>query len=117
VNADPGSAAAALAPGGAAPPAAVAEAAALADDAATPGARRREAAGNSALASTTVPESSRPEAYAGQALALLRRARAAGFFKDPANVAHLHQDTDLAPLQLGEDFQKFAAELKAPAKP
>jgi hypothetical protein len=29
----------------------------------------------------------------------------------------LHQDTDLAPLRPREDFQKFVAELEAPAKP
>ena len=47
----------------------------------------------------------------------LRRARAAGFFKDPAKVAHLKQDTDLAPRWPREDFQKFTTELEATAKP
>ena len=57
------------------------------------------------------------EVYAGQAVAFLRRAQAAGFFKDPAKVAHLKQDTDFAPLRPREDFQKFVAELEASAKP
>ena len=53
----------------------------------------------------------------GQALVLLRRARAAGFFRNHANIEHLKQDTDLDPLRPRDDFQKFVAELEAPAKP
>jgi serine/threonine protein kinase len=96
---------------------AVAEAVALTRDAATPSARCCDAADVCALASAAAPEAEQREAYAGQALALLRRAQAAGFFKDPAKVAHLKQDTDLAPLRPRHDFQKFVAELEAPAKP
>jgi serine/threonine protein kinase/tetratricopeptide (TPR) repeat protein len=96
---------------------AVAEAAALTGDPGTPSFLCCEAACVYALASAAVEETSQREAYAGQALALLRRAQAAGFFKDPAKVAHLNQDTDLAPLRPREDFQKFAAELEAAAKP
>jgi hypothetical protein len=80
--------------------------------------RRLQACGpRAALASAAVAETSEREEYAGQALALLRRAQAAGFFKDPAVIAHLNQDTDLAPLRPRADFQKFAAELEAAAKP
>jgi serine/threonine protein kinase/Flp pilus assembly protein TadD len=96
---------------------AVAEAAALTRDPGTPSFLCCDAACVYALASAAVQETSEREEYAGRALALLRRAQAADFFKDPAKVAHLNQDTDLAPLRPREDFQKFAAELEAPAKP
>jgi serine/threonine protein kinase len=96
---------------------AVAEAAALTKDPGTPSVRCCEAACVYSLASAAVQETRQREAHAGQALALLRRAQAAGFFKDPAKIARLNQDTDLAPLRPREDFQKFAAELEAPAKP
>src|SRR5262249_36091631 len=75
-----------------------------ADPGASADARARTgAASPEAVADTAVLEASRREAYAGQAMALLRRAQAAGFFQDPAQVAHLHQDTDLAPLRPRED--------------
>ena len=61
------------------------------------------------------PWSWRP--YARQALALLRRAQAAGFFKDRAKIERLKKASDLAPLQQREDFRKFVAELEAAAKP
>jgi tetratricopeptide (TPR) repeat protein len=96
---------------------AVADAVAQTRDAATPSARCCDAADVCALASAAAPEAEQREAYAGQALALLRRAQAAGFFKDPAKVAHLKQDTDLAPLRPRDDFQKFVAEIEAAAKP
>jgi serine/threonine protein kinase/tetratricopeptide (TPR) repeat protein len=96
---------------------AVAEAAALTEDPRTPGFLCCDAACVYSLASAAVPETGRQEAYAGQALALLRRAQAAGFFKDPTKVEHLHRDTALAPLRPREDFQKFVAELDTPAKP
>jgi hypothetical protein len=69
------------------------------------------------MASAATKEVSQREAYAGQAMALLRRAQAAGFFKNRANIEHLKRDTDLEPLRSREDFQKFVAELEAPAKP
>jgi tetratricopeptide (TPR) repeat protein len=96
---------------------AVAETDAVTKDPATPSALCCVAAGVYSLASAAVQETSRREAYAGQALALLRRAQAAGFFKDRAMVADLNQHADLAPLRPREDFQKFVAELEAPAKP
>jgi hypothetical protein len=95
--------------------AAVAEAAALAEEPKASGSLLYNVACVYALAAAQ--EDRQREVYAGQALALLRRARAAGFFKDPAKVAHLKQDTDLAPLRPREDFQKFVAELEAPAQP
>ena len=96
---------------------AVADAEALTKDATTPSARCCEAAAVFSLASAAAQEAGQREAYAGQALALLRRAQAAGFFKDPAKVAHLNQDTDLAPLRPRADFQKLVAEVEAAAKP
>jgi serine/threonine protein kinase len=96
---------------------AVADAADLTKDAATPSARCVLAACIFAQASATATEADQREAYAGQALALLRRAQAAGFFKDPAQVELLKQDPDLDPLRPREDFQKLVAELEAAAKP
>jgi hypothetical protein len=61
----------------------------------------------------TAEEDRQREVYAGQALALLRRARAASFFKDPVKVAPLNQDTDVGPLWPRDDFQKFVAALEA----
>jgi serine/threonine protein kinase/tetratricopeptide (TPR) repeat protein len=94
---------------------AVAEAAAAAEDPKASGGLLYNVACVYALAAAQ--EERQRELYAGQTLALLRRARAAGFFKDPAKVAHLKQDTDFAPLRPRDDFQKFVAELEAPAKP
>jgi serine/threonine protein kinase/tetratricopeptide (TPR) repeat protein len=96
---------------------AVADAAALTKDAATPSARCCEAACVCSLASAAAPESGQREAYAGQALALLRRARDAGFFKKKAIIRRLKQEADLEPLRSREDFRKFVAELEAAAKP
>ena len=96
---------------------AVAEAAALTRDPGAPSFLCCDAACVYALASAAVPETSEREEYAGQALALLRRAQAAGFFKDPAKIARLNQAADLAPLRPRADFQKFAAEVEAAAKP
>jgi tetratricopeptide (TPR) repeat protein len=94
---------------------AVAEAAAVAEHPKASGRLLYNVACVYALAAAQ--EDRQREVYAGRALALLRRARAAGFFKDPAQVTHLKQDTDLAPLRPREDFQKFVAEFEGPAKP
>jgi tetratricopeptide (TPR) repeat protein len=93
--------------------AAVAEALALTKDPATPSALCCEAAGVYALASASAKEVSQWEAYAGQALALLRRAQADGFFNNRANIEHLKQEADLDPLRSREDFKKFVADLDA----
>jgi hypothetical protein len=94
---------------------AVAEAASVAEDPKNSGSLLYNVACVYALAAAQ--EDPQREVYAGQAVAFLRRAQAAGFFKDPVKVAHLHQDTDFAPLRPRDDFQKFVAELEAPAKP
>jgi tetratricopeptide (TPR) repeat protein len=49
------------------------------------------------------------EEYAGLALQLLNRARAAGFFRKPAVVDQLKTDPDLKPLQPRDDFKQFCA--------
>jgi hypothetical protein len=96
---------------------AVADAEALTKDARAPSARCCEAAGVFSLASAAAQEAGQREEYAGQALALLRRARAAGFFQDRRKVAYLKKDPDLAPLRSREDFRKFVAELEAASNP
>jgi hypothetical protein len=61
---------------------------------------------------TAVPANSPlKEQYAGKALALLRRAQAAGFFRDARQVDHLRKDDDLAALRDQADFKTFVAEL------
>jgi tetratricopeptide (TPR) repeat protein len=97
---------------------AVVEAEALTKDAAAPGGLLYDAACVYALASAAVKDDARQqEAYAGQAVALLRRAQTAEFFKDRAKVEHLKKDPDLDVLRSREDFKKFVAELEAAAKP
>jgi tetratricopeptide (TPR) repeat protein len=96
---------------------AVADAEALTKDAATPSARCCEAACVFALASAAAQDAGQREVYAGQALVLLRRAQATGFFKDRAKIERFKRDSDLAPLRQRQDFQKFVAELEAAAKP
>jgi serine/threonine protein kinase/tetratricopeptide (TPR) repeat protein len=97
--------------------AALATAQALTKEPATRSALCCEAAGVYALASASATEVSQREAYANQALALHRRAQAAGYFKNRANIAALKQDPDLDSLRSREDFQKLVAELEAAAKP
>ena len=96
---------------------AVADAEALTKDAATPNARCCQAAEVFSLASAAAKEAGQREAYAGQVLALFRRAQAAGFFKDRAKIERLKRDSDLKPLRQREDFRKFVEELEAAAKP
>jgi hypothetical protein len=67
-------------------------------------------------AQLTPEETAARERYAGRAVALLGEARAAGFFRVPANLERLKQDNDLAPLRQREDFRKLLAELEGEAK-
>jgi serine/threonine protein kinase/tetratricopeptide (TPR) repeat protein len=95
---------------------AVADADMLTKDPATPGSTLYEAAGVYALAAAAVAnDATQRTAYANRALALLRRARAAGYFKGPGRVEHLKQDTDLAVLRPRQDFQQLVVELEAAA--
>jgi tetratricopeptide (TPR) repeat protein len=94
---------------------AVADVEALARDRATPGFILYNAACVYALAAALPDGPGRREGYAGRALALLRRAQGAGFFKDRRNVGHLKRDTDLEALRTRDEFQKLVAELEAAA--
>jgi tetratricopeptide (TPR) repeat protein len=96
---------------------AVADAEALTRDPATPSLMLCDAADVCSQASVVAMEATQREAYAGHALALLRRAQAAGFFKDRAKVEHLKKDRALDVLRSREDFKKFVAELEAALKP
>jgi hypothetical protein len=58
----------------------------------------------------------RASQYARQAVALLQRSAAAGQFRDPAMLAHLDRDDDLAFLRDRDDYKRFRASL-TPAKP
>jgi hypothetical protein len=95
----------------------VADAEALTKDARAPSARCCEAACVFSLASAAAKDAGQREAHAGQALALFRRAQAAGFFKDRAKIERLKRDSDLAPLRSRQDFRELVAELEAALKP
>jgi tetratricopeptide (TPR) repeat protein len=98
---------------------AVADAAALTKEPGTPGPMLYDAACTCSLAGQErgpkTPSAELREQYAAQAVALLRRAQAAGFFKEPRRVEHLKKDPDLARLRAHEDYRKFVAELEAAA--
>jgi hypothetical protein len=66
-------------------------------------------------AAAAVPEASRREVPAGQAPALPRRARVAGFFEDPARFEHLRRAPDLAPLRPQDDIRQLVVQLAAAA--
>src|SRR5262249_22779573 len=50
-----------------------------------------------------------------KAVALLNELAAGPFFRNPANVSHLDDDTDLDPLRNRADFNKFLAKVHGPA--
>jgi tetratricopeptide (TPR) repeat protein len=65
-------------------------------------------------ASRPLPErDKRSEQYARQAIALLHRAAAAGFFRGPASLTNLDSDTDFTELRQRDDFKRFRAGLKS----
>jgi tetratricopeptide (TPR) repeat protein len=71
------------------------------------------AAGVFGLASATAKDDDkRREAYAVQAVVLLRRARAANFFGDGGHVEELKTDPDLKALQARQDFQALVKQLE-----
>jgi hypothetical protein len=67
------------------------------------------ARGDAALA--PADRASAGERYAARAVALLGRARDAGFFRDPAKVTQMDRDADLIPLRPRADFQALRAAL------
>jgi hypothetical protein len=56
------------------------------------------------------------EQYADQALALLAKANAAGFFKTPANLEELKKDKDLDSLRSFDKFKKLLKEVEKQQK-
>jgi tetratricopeptide (TPR) repeat protein len=97
---------------------AVAEANALTEGKDVPGPTLYDAACVFALAASNVNDDAKvSEQYAGRAVALLRQAQKAGFFKQPANIAHMKKDDDLRALRARPDYRDLLKELEAPAKP
>jgi tetratricopeptide (TPR) repeat protein len=78
----------------------------------TPGDMLYDAACVYGLSVPAAKDAQQQERYADKALALLRRAQAAGFFKSAAEVQHLQEDDDLAALRGRADFKQFVTELK-----
>jgi serine/threonine protein kinase len=99
---------------------AVADAAALTKEPETLGPTLYDAACICSLAAgergSQPPPHALRDQYASQAVELLRRAQAAGFFKEPQQLEHLKKDPDLAPLRAREDYRKFVVDLEAAAK-
>jgi hypothetical protein len=58
-----------------------------------------------------IDDASRQESYAARAVAMLRRAEGAGYFKDSQRVLHLKLDDDVAVLRSRGDFQILLKEL------
>jgi hypothetical protein len=56
------------------------------------------------------------ERYGRRSVELLRRAQAAGYFRDPARLARLNENKDFDPVRGREDFKGLVAELKAKQK-
>jgi hypothetical protein len=96
----------------------VAEANALTEGKDVPGPTLYNAACVFALAAASVKNDAKlREEYAGRAVALLRQAHKAGYFKQPANIAHMKKDCDLRALRTRPDYQSLLKELETPAKP
>ncbi len=68
-----------------------------------------------ALRDENLPSADRERAadeYARQALQLLRRLQANGYFKDPARAARLDEDKDLGALRRRAEFERFREEVR-----
>jgi tetratricopeptide (TPR) repeat protein len=97
---------------------AVAEANALTEGQDVPGPTLYSAASVFALAAASVKDDAKlRDQYAGRAVALLRQAQKAGYFKQPANIAHMKMDDDLRALRARPDYRDLLKELETPAKP
>jgi serine/threonine-protein kinase len=95
-----------------------AEANALTEGKDVPGPTLYYAACVFALAAASVKDDAKlSEQYAGRAVALLRQAQKAGYFKQPANIAHMKKDNDLRALRSRPDYRDLLKELETPAKP
>jgi serine/threonine-protein kinase len=69
-----------------------------------------------AAAEATKSDSPTSDKYAAEALALLRRAHAAGYFKSPAQLKDLKQEKEFDPFRSRADFQRFVAEVEKGVK-
>lgn len=69
-------------------------------------------AGGKQPAPLTPADRARRERYAARALALLKQAQAAGYFKTAPHRAQLKMDADRAPLRDRADFKALVAELE-----
>jgi tetratricopeptide (TPR) repeat protein len=96
---------------------AVADTDALTKDPRTPGGLLYDAACVHALAAAAAEDCEQQAAWAGKALALLRRAQGAGYFKDRRRIEQLKNDADFNGLRPREDFRSFVAAVEAAAKP
>jgi serine/threonine protein kinase len=70
-----------------------------------------------ALSSARVEDAGAKERVAARAVELLRRAHAAGFFKDKARAEHMKMDRDLDPIRGRDDFRRLLLDLAMPAQP
>jgi hypothetical protein len=52
------------------------------------------------------------EKHAARAVEVLRRAQQAGFFKQPGEVQHMRNDTDLDALRTRDDYKKFQSDVE-----
>jgi tetratricopeptide (TPR) repeat protein len=92
---------------------AVAEADSLTQGNNVPGDTLYTAAWIYALASAALKDNNQQaENYAVKAIALLRRAQAAGFFQEPARVADFKKNTDFDALRSRADYQRLIHELE-----
>jgi hypothetical protein len=97
---------------------AVAETNALTEGKDVPGSTLYDAACVCALAAASVKDDAKlSEQYVGRAVALLRQAQTAGYFKQKANIAHMKKDSDLRALRTRPDYRELLKELETPAKP
>jgi tetratricopeptide (TPR) repeat protein len=97
---------------------AVVEANALIEGKDVSGSTLYDAACVCALAAANVKDNAKlSQQYAGRAVALLRQAQKAGYFKQPANIAHMKKDNDLRALRARPDYRNLLKELETPAKP
>jgi tetratricopeptide (TPR) repeat protein len=92
---------------------AAAEGDALADRPGVKGDVLYSLAGVYATAATVKDDPELAGQYASRAMELLGRAQTEGFFKDPANLKRLRDDSDLDPLRPRDEFQQFVRGVEA----
>jgi tetratricopeptide (TPR) repeat protein len=71
-------------------------------------------ASSAKLPEVNIPGKEAAERYAAQAVELLRKAAARGFFKDQATIEQMKMDADLEPLRGRADYQQFLDSLTVP---